>query len=111
MKRQPVAGDWLRAHLARTDFTDECVLWPFSTNEKGFPQIANWIKGRIVKTAAVVCEHFHGPRPQGMECCHSCPRDRAGLGNRLCMNPRHLRWDTHANNMADRKRSAIHEGD
>lgn len=43
----------------------------------------------------ILCEHFHGPCPDGLECCHG------ELGNQV--NTReNLRWDTHKNNMDDR---------
>jgi trehalose/maltose hydrolase-like predicted phosphorylase len=45
---------------------------------------------RLVATA------FHGPCPEGMECCHND-------GNRLNNHRDNLRWDTHKNNQADQK--------
>lgn len=43
----------------------------------------------------LVLEAFVGPRPEGMEACHSD-------GNSLNNHASNLRWDTHLNNMADR---------
>jgi hypothetical protein len=100
----PVAKQWMTELLARDDFDDACVLWPFSTNERGRPQL-QW-DGKNRKAAAVVCAAFHGPRPEGMEACHSCPRPgEVGLGNELCMNPRHLRWCTRQENLRDQRTS------
>jgi hypothetical protein len=45
---------------------------------------------RLVATA------FHGPCPDGMECCHND-------GNRFNNHRENLRWDTRKNNQADRK--------
>lgn len=47
---------------------------------------------------SLVLEAFVGPRPTGMDCCHNND-DKAD--NRLC----NLRWDSRANNLADRKRN------
>jgi hypothetical protein len=42
----------------------------------------------------LVLEHFVGPCPDGMECCH-------GDGNKRNNRVTNLRWDTHLNNMLD----------
>ena len=68
--------------------TDDCVLWPFALNPKGYG-----IHKGLVHTRA--CEQAHGPRPEGMQVCHSCL-------NKHCFNPRHLRWDTPSANQMDR---------
>lgn len=43
---------------------------------------------------AIVCEAFHGPRPEGLDCCHND-------GTRDNNVPSNLRWDTVSGNMAD----------
>lgn len=45
----------------------------------------------------LVAEAVHGPCPEGMECCH-------GDGDKTNNDFTNLRWDTHANNEADRIR-------
>lgn len=45
----------------------------------------------------VVCEAFHGPRPDGMEVAHE-------NGVKADCRPANLRWATHADNLADRER-------
>lgn len=72
---------------------DECLQWPFARDGQGYGRLT-W-RGRPSLAHAVICAEAHGPRPEGTECCHSC--NMPG-----CVNPRHLRWDTHASNMADR---------
>mgnify|MGYP000207962994 CR=1 FL=1 len=83
------ARAWLTAFLAAPQQTDECLLWPFGRWTNGYGRVGD--KG----VHAVVCEHSHGPRPPGMEACHS------HTGNKHCINPRHLRWGTRQENAAD----------
>lgn len=83
---------WIEDLLA-AEPTDECINgWPYSTC-RGYPQLR--IEGRLVRAAHIVLERTGRPRPEEVEACHTC-------GNNPCLNPRHLRWDTHAANMADR---------
>lgn len=72
--------------------TDECILWPFGRSI-GYGQIR--IDGKPHRVHNVVCRHFHG-EPQGRryQAAHSC-------GNKLCANPRHLRWATPVENRRD----------
>lgn len=53
--------------------------------------------GRNVYAHALVCEAFHGPRPEGMEVAHHD-------GNRLNNQAGNLRWTTHRDNEADKIR-------
>lgn len=45
----------------------------------------------------LIAEAFHGPCPDGLECCHN-------NGNGLDNRPDNLRWDTHQSNMEDKVR-------
>jgi hypothetical protein len=75
---------------------DECLFWPYSGKPGGYPQI--WLDGTSKLLGRVVCERVHGPPPTPEhEAAHSC-----GRGNKGCITPRHLRWATHAENVADR---------
>lgn len=43
----------------------------------------------------LVCEAWHGPCPEGLECAHND-------GDRTNNRPENLRWTTHLNNMRDK---------
>lgn len=60
--------------------------------------VVNLGKGNTKLVHRLVLETFVGPCPPGMETCHENdnPKD-----NRL----KNLRWDTHKNNFADRKKN------
>lgn len=75
---------------------DECLSWPFARS-KGYASIgrANGNSGLVHR---IVCESVHGsPVGDRKYAAHSC-----GNGHLGCVNPKHLRWATHAENMLDR---------
>ena len=65
----------------------------------GYPTVDLWKqgKGQTRTVHSLVTEAFIGPRPEGMEVCHS---DGDGTNNRL----ENLRYGTHSENMLDRVR-------
>lgn len=71
----------------------QCLIWPFG-RAHGYAIIG--VRGRSRKVHQVVCEALHGPSGPGQECRHLC-----GNGARGGVTPAHLRWGTHAENMAD----------
>lgn len=73
--------------------TDDCVRWERSLAGNGYGMVRD---GKMRGAHVVVCEWAHGPKPAGREVAHSC-------GVRCCVNPRHLRWATHVENVADRQ--------
>lgn len=85
---------WLRETLAALGAapTDDCVEWPFG------PSRRIYINGRNRQVSALVLELTVGPAPAGMEACHQA----VICHNPRCVNPAHLRWDTHQNNMRDK---------
>lgn len=73
--------------------TDDCILWPFSLDGKGYSQIR--LQGRGQRGHRYVCETVHGPAtPPRNHVAHAC-------GVPACVNPRHLRWATRSENMRD----------
>lgn len=72
----------------------ECLLWPFSVNDRGYGKLA--IDSRFYYAHRFVCELVHGaPTSDRPFVAHAC-------GVRLCCNPGHLRWATASENQQDR---------
>lgn len=53
-------------------------------------------KGKRQKNYVVTCDLVHGPLPTGMTRSHTCP----GGGNKLCANPKHILYESNADNCA-----------
>lgn len=78
--------------LTLCSVTDFCILWPFYSVP--YPRITR--NGRTYRANRFVCQHAHGDPPFAeAQAAHNC-------GNKLCVNPRHLRWDTPRNNTLDK---------
>lgn len=89
------AAEWLEQFLQLPP-TDDCVIWPFSRGSAGYGRVT--LNGRRQSASRAVCERVHGAAPTpGHEAAHSC-----GKGHTGCVNPRHLRWATCAENHADK---------
>lgn len=75
--------------------SDDCLIWPFSRNLYGYGQIN--ISGTPVGVHRIMCERANGAAPSDKhEAAHSC-----GNGHLGCVQPKHLRWATSAENSAD----------
>jgi hypothetical protein len=74
---------------------DECLIYPFKRYTNGYG--GTWVDGIETYAHRHMCKTKHGepPTPEH-EAAHRC-----GNGKRGCINPNHLRWATHAENMAD----------
>lgn len=70
--------------------------WP---NDAGYPVIGIYPHGKCwpIGVHIIVCETFHGPKPDGMEVAH----EDGDRGNPHADN---LRWSTHVDNIADKIR-------
>jgi hypothetical protein len=86
---------WIAEHAGYEG--QDCLTWPFEIQKTtGYGTI--WHQRRKRVASRVMCEVAHGlpPTPEH-EAAHSCGRGQFG-----CMNPKHLRWATHAENQADK---------
>lgn len=99
-------GAWrVPYHGASEDFlrglmdTEEqgCIEWPYGKNERGYGLAV--IDGTQRTASNWMCRLAHGdpPHPKWGSAAHSC-------GNPGCVNPNHLRWATHRENMFDKER-------
>lgn len=85
--------EWLK-QASRADHHD-CILWPFSKTSAGYPLV---VDGRSFRARGhrLVCEWVHGdPASPEMQAAHAC-------GQKLCVNPKHLRWATPVENTHDK---------
>lgn len=84
---------FIRGHIHHQG--DACLLWPYGTSDKGYGLA---VVGGVQRAASRwMCILAHGdPIPPRVEAAHSC-------GNPACVNPKHLRWATHYENMMDKE--------
>lgn len=94
-KKHTEAGEpnrWLLGHAKHTG--QECLEWPFAISRWGYGFVQVGEQKRVA--SRVMCETAHGDAPTSShEAAHFC-------GNKLCVNPNHLRWATPSENQMDR---------
>lgn len=75
---------------------DDCLPWPFGDDGKGYGSIE--VAGKTMKASRYLCMKAHGPPTASgkMFAAHSC-----GNGHLGCMNKKHIRWATPAENTQD----------
>lgn len=94
------AERWLQRHVRYS--ADECLIWPFSKGSRGYGRVQ--IGEQKLPAHREMCARAHGDPPTPKhEAAHSC-----GNGHLGCVNPRHLRWDTHQGNMSDTLEHGTH---
>jgi hypothetical protein len=76
---------------------DKCLLWPFSVNTRGYPQM-RW-EGTTREVHRILCRLAHGEPKGGAvaknpDASHSCATPR-------CISPQHVRWKTRKENIAE----------
>ena len=87
--------EWITSVALRTESND-CLIWPFSRSEMGYAVLA--FEGWQGYASRHICKLAHGEPPaENMQAAHSC-----GNGHLGCVNPRHLRWATPRENVADK---------
>ncbi len=88
--------EWVLSHV--TYSIDKCLTWPFHRHTKGYPGRLYAADGRKMFAHRLMCELAHGQPPTPKhEAAHSC-----GKGCLGCINPNHLSWKLHKENMNDR---------
>lgn len=73
---------------------DECVLFIGKQQPNGYGRVS--VDGHYERAHIYACRSAHGQRPPDKtDVAHSC-------GERMCVNPAHLRWATRLENEADK---------
>jgi len=76
---------------------DECILWPYDKSSSGHGAI--YIDNKRVPAHSYVLEKSGKVKPdKSLICLH----DPSICNNPSCVNPRHLRWGTHKDNVEDK---------
>jgi hypothetical protein len=82
---------------------DGCLRWPFGRNRRGYAKFE--YNGRTESVCSLICRTKYGDRPTVKhEVAHSC-----GNGHLGCINPAHLRWATHSENVSDKIAHGTHQ--
>lgn len=84
---------WLKEHVSYVG--DDCLKWPFAFYKDGRGQVT--INNHTLQAHREMCRLAHGEPPTPKhDAAHLC-----GKGHEGCVNPKHLAWKTHTENMAD----------
>jgi hypothetical protein len=91
---------WFWAHLWAPEPAGDCLRWFGSTTWQGQPRVKYQRRPRLL--TRLICEEAYGPPPTlKHEAVHDTPNGCIGT---RCVNPAHLRWATHSENMMDKPR-------
>ena len=81
--------------------TGNCTIWNKAKTPQGYGVTTK--NNKTVYAHRVAAEEAYGPIPEGMMVCHRCD-------NPSCVNPDHLFFGTHKDNMNDMKRKGRSAG-
>lgn len=81
-------------------FSRKWIEKKVSLDKRGYRRVK--VDGENRYIAHMVLETFVGPRPKGMECCHT-------NGIKTDNSLKNLRWDTHKENSLDKIRVGAHQ--
>lgn len=85
--------------VASMDIAEECVLWPYGCNSKGYPLVS--VEGRHKSAGQVVLRLVGADQPSPHhDALHSCD-------NPKCVAWWHLRWGTQTENTDDARRRGV----
>ena len=95
LSRLITVGNHLQRHTGR--------VVGLRLNRDGYPTVVLAMNGKrdFARVPVLVCEAWHGPRPEGLEVRHLD-------GTRLNASPENLAWGTHAENCQDTVRHGTH---
>lgn len=102
--RSPNGAPLLFIQLAASYVGDECLIWPHAKNRFGYGQVE--IDGHRHVPHRLVLERTQGPPPSLQ---HWAAHQPVICHNRLCCNPRHLRWATRRENEGDKVLDGTHQ--